>query len=407
MVFKIFSKQRWLLIIIDVLLLLAVSKVLHNYSYQTNLPTYFLVISCLVCWATIYSNQKICFDYYSYAFKVFVGVFALGAIYIHGLENPTTLANLFSLMFFWLICALAIRALIRRSIPTHLKFLFLTIPEPHHFANKNIETTYYDASVQTHDMHQYDGVIVDRGDKYTKEERRFIAHCELAGIPVIAINRLEEMLWGRVSYKVLDQAWFYSGFNIKHFYLFLKRCSDIVATLFLAPIILGLSIPTALIIWITMGRPILFTQERAGQDGKAFKIYKFRTMINNNDNTETCENDSRITSLGKLLRKTRLDELPQFINVLKGDMSIIGPRPEWTLTANKFSEEIPAYHLRQLVKPGITGWAQVTQGHAIGTHGNYEKQQYDVFYVKNMSLWMDFKIFLRTFLIVFTGRGAA
>jgi exopolysaccharide biosynthesis polyprenyl glycosylphosphotransferase len=189
----------------------------------------------------------------------------------------------------------------------------------------------------------------------------------------------------------------------------LKRVLDIVVSL----IILTITSPVILIISaaikIDSPGPVLFKQERCGQNGKIFKIYKFRSMRNDAEKSTgpvwSQKGDPRVTKVGKFIRKVRIDEIPQFINVLKGEMSIVGPRPERPYFVEMLSHEIPYYQRRLKVRPGITGWAQVKHKYDETIEDVKTKLRYDLFYIENMSLRMDFKILFRTIFVVLFGKG--
>jgi lipopolysaccharide/colanic/teichoic acid biosynthesis glycosyltransferase len=156
----------------------------------------------------------------------------------------------------------------------------------------------------------------------------------------------------------------------------------------------------ALAIWMKNGRPFLFTQSRVGRDDTPFTVYKFRTMAEATDEQAedlyTREEDPRITRLGRALRKFRLDELPQLWNVLRGEMSLIGPRAEWTKCVERYEKKIPFYHFRHLVKPGITGWAQVNYPYGESEKDALEKLKFDLYYIRHYSLKLDAMIILKT-----------
>jgi lipopolysaccharide/colanic/teichoic acid biosynthesis glycosyltransferase len=164
---------------------------------------------------------------------------------------------------------------------------------------------------------------------------------------------------------------------------------------------------TALAILLLDGRPIFYRQNRYGQKGGVFRLYKFRTMKTRAEEGSiyTAEGDERITALGKILRPARLDELPQLWNVLVGDMSLIGPRAEWVRCVEKYEEEIPYYHLRHEVPPGLTGWAQVNFPYGSSVEDTREKLRYDLFYIRNHSFLLDFQIVLKTVYVVLAKVG--
>ena len=180
-----------------------------------------------------------------------------------------------------------------------------------------------------------------------------------------------------------------SGFELLHnpIGLRVKRILDIILSIFLLMTTAPLMLLTALLIYFTSRGPAIYSQRRVGEGGREFIIYKFRSMVINAEDSGspwTHLNDERITNIGKFIRLTRIDELPQVINVLKGEMSFIGPRPESTKIVRKFKSEIPYYELRHLVKPGITGWAQVLYRYGSSTEDAREKLQYDLFYIKKL-----------------------
>lgn len=188
----------------------------------------------------------------------------------------------------------------------------------------------------------------------------------------------------------------------------LKRLIDIVASLLALILLSPLLLVTALIVKFTSAGSILYSHERIGLHGKPFKIYKFRSMVKDaerNGPALSSENDSRITPFGRFMRRTRLDELPNFYNVLKGDMSLVGPRPERQFFINQIIKRAPHYVHLHKIKPGITSWGQVKYGYAENVDEMIERLKYDIIYLENMSLFVDFKILIYTVLIVLQGRG--
>ena len=209
-------------------------------------------------------------------------------------------------------------------------------------------------------------------------------------------------------------------------YHYLKRLCDVALAGALLVICSPLLVVIAVVSWLAQGKPIFFTQSRVGREGELFAAYKFRTMrhraasaelsVNSSqfsgkpeDESEqdiyTRENDPRITKVGRWLRKLRLDELPQLWNVLRGDMSLIGPRAEWIKCAERYEQKIPFYHFRHLVKPGITGWAQVNYPYGESDEDAIEKLKYDLYYIRHYSLKLDAMIVLKTVHTVLFGKG--
>lgn len=192
-------------------------------------------------------------------------------------------------------------------------------------------------------------------------------------------------------------------------YLAVKRPLDLIITVLFAPLWLPLVGVVALVVWADVGKPVLFVQPRVGYRGRTFNVFKFRTMKHakaQNGPAFASQDASRISRTGAVLRKYRLDELPQLFNVIKGDMSIIGPRPEQVGFAERFSKTIDRYDERHRVLPGITGLAQVNSGYADDLDSTKRKLTYDLDYVRHVSLWLDLKIAVRTVGTILVGFGA-
>ncbi len=206
------------------------------------------------------------------------------------------------------------------------------------------------------------------------------------------------------------QTWFLENFNRgpNKAYHFIKRLLDLLVALVILPPILLLCLITAVLVKLTSKGPAIYSQVRVGRNERDFTIYKFRSMVVDAEKHGAQwagENDPRITPFGRFMRKTRLDELPQIVNVLRGDMSFIGPRPERPEFVHELSRNIPHYHLRHLVKPGLTGWAQVKYRYGSSEEDAATKLMYDLYYVKNVSFVLDFKIALKTILIILSKGG--
>jgi exopolysaccharide biosynthesis polyprenyl glycosylphosphotransferase len=188
----------------------------------------------------------------------------------------------------------------------------------------------------------------------------------------------------------------------------IKRIFDLLVAIPILIISLPLTLLIAVLVWLTSRGPIFYLQERLGQDGRTFKLIKFRSMYVDAEKTTgpvwTSDNDDRRTPVGKFIRRFSLDEVPQILNVIKGDMSLVGPRPERPIFVKQFSSEIPRYMERLRVKSGMTGWAQVN-GYR-GNTGIEGRLEHDLYYIENWSLWFDVKILLKTLMTVFHSKGA-
>ena len=264
----------------------------------------------------------------------------------------------------------------------------------------------------SHERLPFNAVVADLGDAdLCARWERVLAETALQGTPVYNILQVRESLTGRLPIKHLYENNLGSLLPSQT-YLIIKRLIDTIVVLLTAPVVVPVMLVVALIIkW--EGRhsdsKVLFTQQRIGQGGKLFTMYKFRSMVMTAEDhgaQMATNGDMRVTKFGSFIRKTRLDELPQFINVLKGEMSLIGPRPEQLDFVIRFNETIPFYRYRHIVKPGISGWAQVMQGYASDEDETKVKLEHDFFYIKNLSLTLDLLIVIKTIQTMATGFGA-
>lgn len=233
------------------------------------------------------------------------------------------------------------------------------------------------------------------------------------GITITPMPVLYEKLMGKVAVEHIGSQWYSAlPFRKNPFETFNragKRCLDLVCGLIIG-LVLAVVFPfVALAIKLNSPGAIFYKQERVGQHGVAFTVYKFRSMVQNAERNGQAQwsvkGDARITSVGNFIRKTRLDELPQALNVLRGEMSMVGPRPERHQFIEELQKEIPFYRTRLAAKPGLTGWAQINYGYGSTTKDALIKLQYDLYYLKHWSPWLDFKILLRTFAVVLKMQG--
>jgi lipopolysaccharide/colanic/teichoic acid biosynthesis glycosyltransferase len=242
----------------------------------------------------------------------------------------------------------------------------------------------------------YNGVIVDLSAELEPKWERFLALSALRGIPVYDVKQFNEAITGRVVLDHLRENTL-GAVVPSLIYPQFKRALDFLLALALLPFTaLILGICAALIKLETPG-PIIYPQKRAGFGGRTFTIFKLRTMTHNHGGRDyTLKDDERITPIGRFLRYYRIDELPQIINILRGDMSWIGPRPEAMSLAQWYEREVPFYIYRHIVQPGITGWAQVHQGNVAAVDAARLKLEYDFYYIKHFSYWLDVVIFIKT-----------
>jgi lipopolysaccharide/colanic/teichoic acid biosynthesis glycosyltransferase len=255
-------------------------------------------------------------------------------------------------------------------------------------------------------------LIADLRADFEPQWERLIAEAAVAGHPVYHLKQVQESLTGRVEIEHLSENSFGSLLP-NHSYLKIKRGLDFLTALAALPVLFVPMLIVAAMIMLDSPGPVFFRQKRRGHRGRTFEVVKFRTMRHGDSEDESVRDaaitkaeDDRITRVGKLLRRTRIDELPQIWNILKGEMSWIGPRPEALPLSDWYTAELPFYSYRHILRPGITGWAQVSQGHVTDLASVFEKLHYDFYYVKHFSGWLDLLILGKTIHTVFFGHGA-
>jgi len=255
------------------------------------------------------------------------------------------------------------------------------------------------------DLRQYDIILttsVEPPESWTEA----LSKAMMAGRPFRQLAQYMEDEHGVVSVEHFDPDHLPLGGLTS--YRVRKRVTDILITSLSLPVVIPVLAVGAVVVLATMGRPVIFVQNRVGQGGRVFDMYKLRTMHAapaGNLQNATSKSDVRVTPVGRWLRRFRIDELPQLWNVLKGDMSLIGPRPEQPGLTEQYCEALPAFAYRSLVRPGISGWAQVRAGYAANLEETRIKLGYDLFYLKNFSFSLDVQIMLRTVVTLFTGSG--
>ncbi|MBS0520554.1 MAG: sugar transferase [Proteobacteria bacterium] len=251
-----------------------------------------------------------------------------------------------------------------------------------------------------------DAIVADLGADLTEAQLSALANAAIAGVPVLDRRFILESLTGRTPLGGLTPNEFGALLPSRQ-YLLVRRAIEIVFTIICLPLLLPLIAFIAIVVRLDSPGPIFFLQPRVGRRGRVFRMVKFRTMYHGAGGPSfTATKDPRVTRTGGFLRRCRLDELPQLINVLRGDMSWVGPRPEALTLDQQYVREIPHFALRGIVRPGVTGWAQINQGYAHDHDEMRSKLEYDLYYLKHCSLWLDVVIVLRTFAVIFGGTGA-
>ncbi|HQR71469.1 MAG TPA: TIGR03013 family PEP-CTERM/XrtA system glycosyltransferase, partial [Burkholderiaceae bacterium] len=239
-----------------------------------------------------------------------------------------------------------------------------------------------------------------------------LLECRVAGVPVSDLSAFYERMRGEVPVDSLKASWliYGEGFVQSPLRRWTKRAFDIVAAIALLLLALPVLLLSMLAIVIESGLPVFFVQERVGLGGRTFRILKLRTMGRDAERDGVArwatKGDARITRVGRVLRKLRIDELPQLVNVLNGDMSLVGPRPERPQFVDRLRTQIRFYDVRHSVKPGITGWAQIRYSYGASAEDAQRKLQFELFYVKNNSLLLDVLILAETVRVVLFGEGA-
>ena len=274
---------------------------------------------------------------------------------------------------------------------------------------KDVEWVRLDEPVLPNGGQRLDAIVADlHAPALTNAWQKFLADCTLQRMPVYNIRQVEEALTGRVKIHHMYEN------NLGSLlpnptYMAIKYLLDVGLIVLSLPVVLPVMLLAALAIKLESPGPIFFLQKRVGQLGKEFTIYKFRSMCNDSEKDGAQfaqQGDMRVTRVGKFIRKTRIDELPQFFNIIKGDMSLIGPRPEQKVFVDQFEGVIPFYSYRHIVKPGISGWAQVVHGYAADADETQVKIEHDFYYIKNFSFSLDVLIVFLTLKTMATGFGA-
>jgi sugar transferase (PEP-CTERM system associated) len=261
--------------------------------------------------------------------------------------------------------------------------------------------------------HQIDRIVVGLADRRGRLPVDELLQAKLAGIRVEDATTTYERVTGKILIDDLRPSWliFSDGFRVSRMTRMLKRTIDLSLSLMMAVAAAPVMLLTALVVRLESEGAALYRQERVGENGRTFMLYKFRSMRQDAEQAGTPiwakDGDDRITRVGRFIRKTRLDELPQLWNVIRGDMSFVGPRPERPFFVAQLAREIPFYQQRHAVKPGLTGWAQVKYRYGSTVEDAMEKLRYDLYYIKHLSVFFDLTIVFDTVKVVLFRKGAA
>jgi lipopolysaccharide/colanic/teichoic acid biosynthesis glycosyltransferase len=259
--------------------------------------------------------------------------------------------------------------------------------------------------VQNLDM-RVDAIVADLSADLGEGRLAALADAAIAGVPVLDRRYIVETMTGRTPLGGLTPNEFGALLPSRQ-YLVVRRVIELCLTVLLLPVLLPVLLIVAAIVRLDSSGPVFFVQTRIGRRGQPFRMIKFRTMFHGAGGPSfTSTVDPRVTRVGGFLRQCRLDELPQLFNILRGDMSWVGPRPEAASLEQGYVRDIEHFALRGIVRPGVTGWAQINQGYAHAPDEMRSKLEYDLYYLKHCSLWLDLVIVLRTFAVVFRGTGA-
>lgn len=251
-----------------------------------------------------------------------------------------------------------------------------------------------------------DAIVADLGADLGEGRLAALADAAISGVPVLDRRYIVETLTGRTPLGGLTPNEFGALLPSRQ-YLVVRRAVELGLTVLLLPVLLPVVLIVAAIVRLDSSGPVFFVQTRIGRRGEPFRMIKFRTMFHGAGGPSfTAAVDPRVTRVGGFLRQCRLDELPQLFNILRGDMSWVGPRPEAASLEQGYVRDIEHFALRGIVRPGVTGWAQINQGYAHAPDEMRSKLEYDLYYLKHCSLWLDLVIVLRTFAVVFRGTGA-
>ena len=371
--------------------------------YNSLLITIAVYISCSLILPKI--TKYLLVDKKFYILPVMLSVYGIAIITIVLLRidySRPTLIYGFIIVLFWLFISTWLsRSESTLKLSAIKNFDITSLNSNPHIEISVIETPYLFNKIQQ-------GLVVNLHNKLNAEQEKFIADCSINNIAVYHSETIREMIEGKVQTMHLSENTL-GSLRVNPSYCMMKRFWESLLILSSLPLLLPLIVVVSSAIKLESKGSILYTQTRVGQGGRTFKIYKFRSMeigCPKAGSKFATEESERVTLVGQFIRKTRIDEIPQFFNVLTGEMALIGPRPEQEVFVKDFEKEIPFYGYRHVVKPGITGWAQTVQGYTADTNSTREKLAHDLYYIKHLSFWLDVTIFFKTLKTMCTGFGA-
>ncbi len=271
---------------------------------------------------------------------------------------------------------------------------------------ENDMTRSFESLAQFIAQQSIDIVIVPNYIKRNAATAKIIYKLFSLGIEILDFSSFYEVIFGKIPLNEVEETWLLENIARKRpFYRFVKRCIDIILAAILFILTLPLIIIIALAISLTSRGPIIYAHTRIGENGRPFTLYKFRSMIEDATHRWPRENDRRITRVGRIIRRTHLDELPQLVNIIRGEVSFVGPRPDFTEFFKTISQKIPYYTIRTLVRPGVSGWAQINYPITASLEETRERLAYDLYYLKHCSFILDIRIMLKTAKVMLIGAG--
>lgn len=419
-----------------------------------------IILFCVALWLTLFiRNAEIPSLYllfqlirpFTFIFAIWVVVFYIADLYgkhtsIFRRKLPRIIFNTqvinstIAIVFFYLIPYFGVTPKTLLFIDLFVSFflifawrslvvprLYINVPEKIYFACSGQEVDdiieevesnpYYnitiadDQDIKNIKVSGVTSIVVDLYDEDIDQALKHFYNMIFSGVRFISLSNLYEELFDREPVLSIKEQWFLENISNrpKPVYDGLKRLMDIIFAVSLGLVSLVFYPIVYFLIKFDDGGVLFSVQERVGKDNKIIKLFKFRTMSNANDGAQWGKIENKVTRLGKFLRKTRIDELPQLWNILRGDVSLIGPRPEFVDPVALYSQEIPYYNIRHIIKPGLSGWALIQQAgephHGIAISETRDKFAYDLYYIKNRSFWLDLSIVLKTIKILLMRKG--